>query len=64
MIKAGLIDELLIFTAPKILGAGPNFVGELGIDSITQALALELTEIAQFGGDLMTRYRVPELAVR
>ena len=64
MIKAGLIDELLIFTAPKILGAGPNFVGELGIDSIANALELDLIETTQFGADIMTRYRVPELAVR
>ena len=58
MLKAGLIDELAIFTAPKILGAGQDFVTEIGIDSITDALELTPIENRNFGSDSFIRYQV------
>lgn len=58
MLKAELIDELAIFTAPKILGAGQDFVSEIGIDSITNALALTPIENRNFGSDSFIRYQV------
>lgn len=58
MLKAGFIDELAIFTAPKLLGDGQNFLGSIGIDSITDALQLELIEHRAINSDLFTRYQV------
>ena len=58
MLSAGFIDELAIFTAPKILGDGQNFVGSIGIDSITDALELQLIESKTFNSDLFARYQV------
>jgi diaminohydroxyphosphoribosylaminopyrimidine deaminase/5-amino-6-(5-phosphoribosylamino)uracil reductase len=58
MLKAGLIDELAVFTAPKILGDGQNFVEAIGIDSITKALELKSIENKTFGMDSFTRYQV------
>ena len=58
MFKAGLIDELAIFTAPKILGAGQDFVSDIGIDSITDALRLTPIENRNFSGDIFVRYQV------
>jgi diaminohydroxyphosphoribosylaminopyrimidine deaminase/5-amino-6-(5-phosphoribosylamino)uracil reductase len=58
LIKAGLIDEIAIFTAPKLLGAGASFINDLGISNISDALELELIESANFEGDLFSRYRV------
>jgi diaminohydroxyphosphoribosylaminopyrimidine deaminase/5-amino-6-(5-phosphoribosylamino)uracil reductase len=58
MLKTGLIDELAIFTAPKILGAGQDFVTEIGIDSITNALELTPIENRNFGSDIFVRYQV------
>ena len=58
MLKAGLINEIALFTAPKILGAGHNAINDLGISSITQALTLTPIDHRQFDGDLFTRYAV------
>ena len=58
MLKVGLIDELAIFTAPKILGAGQDFVSDIGIDSITDALRLTPIENRNFSGDIFVRYQV------
>ncbi len=58
LIKAGLIDEIAIFTAPKLLGAGSSFVGDLGISNIADALNLNLIESKNFDGDLFNRYQV------
>jgi len=58
MLKAGLIDEIAIFTAPKLLGSGTPFLADLGITNIAQALDLELLESKVFDGDLFSRYRV------
>jgi diaminohydroxyphosphoribosylaminopyrimidine deaminase/5-amino-6-(5-phosphoribosylamino)uracil reductase len=57
-IKAGLIDEIAIFTAPKLLGAGASFVNDLGISNIADALNLNLIESESFDGDLFNRYQV------
>jgi diaminohydroxyphosphoribosylaminopyrimidine deaminase/5-amino-6-(5-phosphoribosylamino)uracil reductase len=57
-IKAGLIDEIAIFTAPKLLGAGASFVNDLGISNIVDALNLNLIESKSFDGDLFNRYQV------
>lgn len=58
LIKAGLIDEIAIFTAPKLLGTGSSFVGDLGISNIKDALNLNLIESQNFDGDLFNRYQV------
>ena len=58
LIRAGLIDEIAIFTAPKILGAGNSFVSDLGITNIAGAKKLNLIESKQFEGDLFNRYQV------
>jgi diaminohydroxyphosphoribosylaminopyrimidine deaminase/5-amino-6-(5-phosphoribosylamino)uracil reductase len=58
MLKAGLIDELAIFTAPKILGDGQSFIEPIGIDSIADALELKPIENKTFEMDSFTRYQV------
>jgi diaminohydroxyphosphoribosylaminopyrimidine deaminase/5-amino-6-(5-phosphoribosylamino)uracil reductase len=58
LLKAGLIDEIAIFTAPKILGAGNSFINDLGITNISEAKELKLIESKQFEGDLFNRYQV------
>ena len=58
LLKAGLIDEIAIFTAPKILGTGTSFIGDLGITNIEAALQLNLIESQNFDGDLFNRYQV------
>jgi diaminohydroxyphosphoribosylaminopyrimidine deaminase / 5-amino-6-(5-phosphoribosylamino)uracil reductase len=56
-LRAGLVDEILLHQAPKLLGAGPSLVGDLGITSITDALSLEIVDVTRLGGDVQIRMR-------
>jgi len=42
---AGLVDEVVAYVAPKLLGAGTAVVADLGIGSISQALELKVTDV-------------------
>lgn len=44
-LKAGLIDEVVAYVAPMLLGTGRHAVGDLGITTITDALHLPVTEV-------------------
>ena len=56
-LRAGLVDEALLHLAPKLLGAGPALVGDLGIHSIAGALPLTIREVRLLGGDVQLRLR-------
>lgn len=53
----GLVDEVLVHLAPKLLGAGPSLVGDLGISSIGEALHLQVVDVLPMGGDVQLRLR-------
>ena len=44
--RAGLIDEVITYIAPMLLGAGRNAVGDLGISTIADALRPTVVDIA------------------
>lgn len=48
-VKAGLVDEVVSYVAPVLLGAGTSTVGDLGIGTIDEALRLELVDTAVIG---------------
>lgn len=50
--KANLVDELFIYQAPTLLGAGDTFVTELGITSLTDRIDLKLHSAEAIGTDL------------
>ena len=52
MLKADLIDELVIYQAPILLGAGKSFIGDLGISNISEKLKLTLKSSTQIGSDI------------
>jgi diaminohydroxyphosphoribosylaminopyrimidine deaminase/5-amino-6-(5-phosphoribosylamino)uracil reductase len=52
LLKAGLIDELVIFQAASLLGSGQTFVGDLGATNISEKMDFLIKEVAQFGNDL------------
>lgn len=54
---AGLVDEAVVHLAPRLLGAGPFLVGDLGIRTIADALSFETVEILPSGGDVQLRLR-------
>jgi diaminohydroxyphosphoribosylaminopyrimidine deaminase/5-amino-6-(5-phosphoribosylamino)uracil reductase len=56
-LRAGLVDEALVHVAPKLLGAGPPLVGDLGIATIAGALSLSVVDVTPLGGDVQIRMR-------
>lgn len=50
-LRAGLVDEVVGYLAPVLLGAGSAVVGDLGIDTIADALRLRVTDITVLPGD-------------
>lgn len=44
-LREGLVDELIVHLAPKLLGAGPPGVADLGVRGIGEALELELVDL-------------------
>jgi diaminohydroxyphosphoribosylaminopyrimidine deaminase/5-amino-6-(5-phosphoribosylamino)uracil reductase len=49
---AGLIDRVVGYLAPALLGAGPAALGDAGIHTIGEALRLRLDDVTQLGADL------------
>lgn len=58
LLKAGIIDEILMYQAPILLGAGKPWISDLGIDTIANATPLNLVSTMQLGPDLKSRLRV------
>jgi diaminohydroxyphosphoribosylaminopyrimidine deaminase / 5-amino-6-(5-phosphoribosylamino)uracil reductase len=50
--RAGLIDRVVGYLAPVLLGAGPTALGEAGVHTIADALRLRLDEVTRIGTDL------------
>jgi diaminohydroxyphosphoribosylaminopyrimidine deaminase / 5-amino-6-(5-phosphoribosylamino)uracil reductase len=49
---AGLVDEVVAYVAPALLGAGPPAVGDLGITTIGDARRFVLVDAEVVGGDV------------
>jgi diaminohydroxyphosphoribosylaminopyrimidine deaminase/5-amino-6-(5-phosphoribosylamino)uracil reductase len=58
LMASGKIDELIMYQAPKMLGAGKEFVSHLGISTLEDHMELVLLSVAQFGGDIKSHYKV------
>jgi diaminohydroxyphosphoribosylaminopyrimidine deaminase/5-amino-6-(5-phosphoribosylamino)uracil reductase len=56
-LRAGLVDEAVVHLAPKLLGAGPSSVGDLGITTIADALTLDVVDVTLLGSDVAIRLR-------
>ena len=52
-IKAGLVDKIMIFTAPKLIGNGKGAIGNLGITKITKAINLRDPTCRNIGKDML-----------
>jgi diaminohydroxyphosphoribosylaminopyrimidine deaminase/5-amino-6-(5-phosphoribosylamino)uracil reductase len=51
-LAAGLIDRVVAYVAPKLLGAGPAALGDAGIGTIAGAIDLDLIDVIQIGSDV------------
>ncbi|MGZ8737630.1 MAG: bifunctional diaminohydroxyphosphoribosylaminopyrimidine deaminase/5-amino-6-(5-phosphoribosylamino)uracil reductase RibD [Nocardioides sp.] len=57
-LEAGLVDEVVTYTAPMLLGAGRSAVGDLGIDTIADALHFDITDVTVLGKGPDTNVRL------
>lgn len=55
-IQAGLVDEIVVYMAPKLLGSTARPMFQLPLDQMGEALDLELTSVRQVGQDLRLVY--------
>ena len=57
-VRAGLVDEVVTYVAPMLLGAGRSAVADLGIGTIADALHLTVTDVAVLGEGAETNVRL------
>ena len=55
---AGIIDDVLLYQAPVVLGAGKSWLEDIGITTISDAQHLSLISTEKIGSDMKFRYRV------
>jgi diaminohydroxyphosphoribosylaminopyrimidine deaminase / 5-amino-6-(5-phosphoribosylamino)uracil reductase len=58
LIEAGLVDEFLIYLAPKLLGAGRGMADFAPLADLTHALPLDFVSVAKVGPDVRLLARV------
>jgi diaminohydroxyphosphoribosylaminopyrimidine deaminase/5-amino-6-(5-phosphoribosylamino)uracil reductase len=58
LFAAGVIDEVVIYQAPKALGSGHTWMEEIGVATINDAATFTLLSVEQIDGDVKFRYRV------
>lgn len=52
LVAAGLLDRVVGYLAPALLGAGPAALEGAGISTVTEALRLDMSEAVRIGPDL------------
>ena len=52
LLRANLIDEIVLFQAPTLLGSGTPSIGDLGITNIAGRLDFEISDVEVIGADL------------
>lgn len=57
-VRAGLVDEVVVYVAPMLLGDGTNAVGDLGISTIRDALHLVVADVTTLGTGAETNVRI------
>jgi diaminohydroxyphosphoribosylaminopyrimidine deaminase/5-amino-6-(5-phosphoribosylamino)uracil reductase len=58
LFEAGLVDEVLLFIAPKIVGArGRSWVGALPVQRMSRAHPMSVDSVERVGPDLLIRLR-------
>ena len=59
LLKASLVDELLVYLAPRMLGPGRGMAALGPLDRLADGLSLEFIECSPVGPDLRIRARLP-----
>jgi diaminohydroxyphosphoribosylaminopyrimidine deaminase/5-amino-6-(5-phosphoribosylamino)uracil reductase len=59
LLREGLVDEFLLYFAPKLLGPGRGMVNIGPLAALDEAVPLEFTEVERIGPDLRVLARIP-----
>jgi diaminohydroxyphosphoribosylaminopyrimidine deaminase/5-amino-6-(5-phosphoribosylamino)uracil reductase len=59
LVREGLVDEFLVYLAPRLLGPGQGMVNIGPLSELAQGVALEFTDVERVGADLRLLARVP-----
>ena len=59
LLRAGLVDELLLYVAPRLLGEGRAIASIGALTSLPQSIDFEFIEVERIGADLRLRLRPP-----
>jgi len=51
-LAADLVDKVIGYVAPKLLGAGPAALADAGVSTIAEVIELDLTDVTRVGPDL------------
>jgi diaminohydroxyphosphoribosylaminopyrimidine deaminase/5-amino-6-(5-phosphoribosylamino)uracil reductase len=57
-LEAGVVDEVVVYVAPMLLGAGTSAVGDLGIGTIADAVHLAIVDVTTLGTGAETNVRL------
>jgi diaminohydroxyphosphoribosylaminopyrimidine deaminase/5-amino-6-(5-phosphoribosylamino)uracil reductase len=60
--RAELVDQIVLYVAPKVLGVGKDWVGTFGLQKLGDAPEFELTDTKVLGSDLRLTYRSRNLS--
>ncbi|MGB0223668.1 MAG: bifunctional diaminohydroxyphosphoribosylaminopyrimidine deaminase/5-amino-6-(5-phosphoribosylamino)uracil reductase RibD, partial [Marinobacterium sp.] len=58
MLAAGLVDELVHYMAPKLMGSDARPLAELPLTEMSEAIEMKLKDVRQFGHDLRMTWTV------
>lgn len=56
-VEAGLVDRVVAYVAPALLGDGPHSLGAAGVGTITQAHRFRLDDVTRVGDDVRLTMR-------
>ncbi len=59
LLRAGLVDELLLYVAPRLLGEGRAIAALGALGSLGESLDFEFIDVERVGADLRLRLRPP-----
>ncbi len=53
LMKAGLVDRIYLFTAPRLMGGGLPWLGDMGLESLADGPTLEEVTVKKIGEDVL-----------
>ncbi len=63
LLRAGLVDELLLYVAPRLMGEGRGIAALGALGSLADSFDFEFIDVERVGADLRLRLRPPGRAV-